>query len=197
MRAEIEHTFPVTLGKMNKFVEDEVNSLDGVPFTVPPTTRVGCLFQLLRSGGLQVFLRRLWNQFRTTLPVMNPYASVSWSKTGTLVVVLQTLHPRVLRRLKLWLGDSTSSLGLQSSLSWVKCVIRCCPDSSVRETCLVDVELGEASCDLVMSLGSGAVTCVDSSGTRVRPRLFCHTVQFVRGLVPSSWPTYSHRCCCF
>ena len=94
-----------------------------------------------------MFLRRLWNQFRTTLPVKSPYASVSWSKTETLVVIVQTLFPRVLRRVKSWLGDSPFSLALQSSLSGVKCVVRCCPDDSVREICLVDVEFGEASCE--------------------------------------------------
>ena len=125
LRAEIELTPPVTLGRMNKFVEDEVDALVGVPSNVPPTTLVGCLFELLKSGGSQVFLRRLWNQFRTTLPVESPYASVSWSKTETLVVIVQTLFPRVLRRVKSWLGDSPFSLALQSSLSGVKCVVRC------------------------------------------------------------------------
>ena len=147
LRAEIELTPPVTLGKMNKFVEDEVDALVGVPSNVPPTTLVGCLFELLRSGGSQVFLRRLWNQFRTTLPVESAYASGSWSKTETLVVILQTLFPRVLRRVKSWLGDSPFSLVLQSSFSGVKCTIRCCPDDSVREVCLVDMDHCEASCE--------------------------------------------------
>ena len=130
LRAEIELTPPVTLGRVNKFVEDKVDALVVVPSNVPPTSLVGCLFELLRSGGSQVFLRRLWNQFRTTLPVESPYASVSWSKTETLVVIVQTLFPRVLRRVKSWLGDSPFSLALQSSLSGVKCVVRCCPDDT-------------------------------------------------------------------
>ena len=88
LRAEIEKTPPVTLGKMNNFVEDEVNALVGVPPNVPPTTLVGCLFEILRSGGSQMFLRRLWSQFRTTLPVHSPYACVTWSKTETLVVIV-------------------------------------------------------------------------------------------------------------
>ena len=96
LRAEIEKTPPVTLEKMNKFLEDEVDALVGVPSNVPPTTLVVCLLKLLRSGGSQVFLRRLWNQFRTTLLVKNPYASVTWSKTETVVVLVQTLYPRVL-----------------------------------------------------------------------------------------------------
>ena len=94
LRAEIEETPPVVLGRMNKFIEDEVDALVGVPSNVPPTTLVGCLFELLRSAGSQVFLRRLWNKFRTTLPVESPYASVTWSKTETLVVLVQTLYPR-------------------------------------------------------------------------------------------------------
>ena len=150
LRAEIELTPPVTLGRMNKFVEDEVDALVGVPSNVPPTTLVGCLlelFELLRSGGSQVFMRRLWNQFRTTLPVETPYASVSWSKTETLVVIVQTLFPRVFRRVKSCPGDSPFSLALQSSLSGVKCVVRCCPDDSVLEICLVDVAFGGVSCE--------------------------------------------------
>ena len=64
-----------------------------------------------------------------------------------MVVIVQTLFPRVLRRVKSWLGDSPFSLALQSSLSGVKCVVRCCPDDSVREICLVDVEFGGVSCE--------------------------------------------------
>ena len=141
MRAEIEKTPPVTLGKMNNFVKDEVDALVGVPSNVPPTTLVGCLFELLRSGGSQMFLRRLWSQFRTTLPVDSPYACVTWSKTETLVVIVQTLYPRVLRRVKSWLGDSPFSLSVQSSFSGVRCTVRCCPDDSLREVCLVEEDV--------------------------------------------------------
>ena len=145
--AEIEKTPPVTLGKMNNFVEDEVDALVGVPSNVPPTTLVGCLFELLRSGGSQMFLRRLWSQFRTTLPVDSPYACVTWSKTEILVVIVQTLYPRVLRRVKSWLGDSPFSLSVQSSFSGVRCTVRCCPDDSLREVCLVDEDVGSVSCE--------------------------------------------------
>ena len=150
LRTVIKQTPPVTLGKMNNFVEDEVDVLVGVPSNAPPTILVGCLFELLRSGGSQVFLRRLWNHFRTTLPVESPYASVSCIKTETLVVIVQTFYPRVLKRVKSWLGDSPFSLPLQSSLSGVKCVVRCCPDDSLSENCLVDVALGEALCEAEM-----------------------------------------------
>ena len=145
-RAEIEQTPPVVLGKMNKFLEDEVDALVGVPSNVPPTTLVGCLFELLRSGGSQVFLRRLWNQFRTTLPVESPYASVTSSKTETLVVLVQTLYPRVLRRVKSWLGDGPFSLALHSSYSGVKCIVRCCPGDSLREVHLVDEDPRDVAC---------------------------------------------------
>ena len=112
---------------------------------VPPTTLVGCLFELLRTGGSQMFLRRLWSQFRRTLPVDSPYACVAWSKTETLVVIVQTLYPRVLRRVKSWLGDSPFSLSVQSSFSGVRFTVRCCPDDSLREVCLVDEDVGVAS----------------------------------------------------
>ena len=47
VRAESEEPSPVVLGKTNKFIEDEVDALVGVPSNVPPTTLVGCLFELL------------------------------------------------------------------------------------------------------------------------------------------------------
>ena len=117
---------------------------------MPPTTLVGCLLELLKSGGSQLFLRPLWNQFRTTLPVESPYASVTWSKTETLVVLVQTLYPRVLRRVKSWLGDGPFSLALQSSYSGVKCIVRCCPDDCLREVHLFEEPHGETSCEAEM-----------------------------------------------
>ena len=162
-RAEIEETPPVVLGRMNKFVEDEVDALVGVPSNVPPTTLVGCLLELLKSGGSQLFLRRLWNQFRTTLPVESPYASVTWSKTETLVVLVQTLYPRVLRRVKSWLGDGPFSLALQSSYSGVRCIVRCCPDDCLREVHLCDEEHSETSCEAEMRCLARVLSLVSTS----------------------------------
>ena len=162
LREEIEKTPPVTLGKMNPFLEDEVDALVGVPSNVPPSTLVGCLLELLRSGGSQVFLRRLWNQFRTTLPVESPYASVTWSKTETLVVLVQTLYPRVLKRVKTWLGDSPFSLVLQQSCSSVRCFVRCCTDDSTREICIADEDQAAVSCESEIQCLSGALSLVST-----------------------------------
>ena len=74
----------------------------------------------------------------------------SWSKTEILVVLVQTLYPRVLRRVKSWLGDTPLSMALQTSYSGVKCTVRCCPDDSLREVCVVDEDHGAASCEAVM-----------------------------------------------
>ena len=59
LRAEIEMTPPVVLGKKNAFAEDEIDALVGVESNVPSSTLVGSLFELLRSGGSHSFLRRL------------------------------------------------------------------------------------------------------------------------------------------
>ena len=162
LRAEIEKTPPVTLGKMNKFLEDEVDALVGVPSNVPPTTLVGCLLELLRSGGSQAFLRRLWNQFRTTLPVESPYASVTWSKTETVVVLVQTLYPRVLRRVKSWLEDSSFSLALLSSSSGVRCTVRCCSGDSVREIRIVDENYSAVSSEAYIRCLSRVLSLVST-----------------------------------
>ena len=163
LRAEIEETPPVVLGRMNKFIEDEVDALVGVPSIVPPTTLVGCLFELQRSGGSLVFLGRLWNQFRTTLPVESPYASVTWSKTETLVVLVQTLYPRVLRRVKSWLGNGPFSLALQASYSSVKCIIRCCPDDCLLEVYMFDEYHGAVSCESEMQCVLRVLSLVSTS----------------------------------
>ena len=94
---------------MNRLIEGEVDALADVTSNVPPTILIRCLFELLRGHSSQVFLCRLWSQFPTTLPVDSPHASVTWSKTGSLVVLVQTRYPRVLRRLNWRLGDSPFS----------------------------------------------------------------------------------------
>ena len=150
LRTEIEARRLVISGKMNKFVKDEFDALVGVQSNVPPASLVDCLSKLLRSDGSQGFLRHLWNQFRTTLHVDSPYTSALWSKTVTLVVLVQTLYPQLLRRLKSWPGDSPFGVALQTSYSGVKCTVRCCPDDSLSEVCLVDEDHGAAPCETEM-----------------------------------------------
>ena len=60
LRAEIVATPLVILGKINKFVRDEVDALVGVPSNVPPTNLVSCLFEILRSGGTRFGPFCLW-----------------------------------------------------------------------------------------------------------------------------------------
>ena len=55
LRAEIEKTSAVVLGKKNLFLEDEVDALVGVVSNVPSSTLVGGLFELIRSGGIIAF----------------------------------------------------------------------------------------------------------------------------------------------
>ena len=87
LRAEIEKTPAVVLGRKNPFVEDGVDALVGVESNVPSSVLVGGLFELLRSGGSHMFLRRIWNQFRATLPVESNCAQATWSKTESLVIL--------------------------------------------------------------------------------------------------------------
>ena len=58
-RVEIALTPPIVLGPKYSFVEDDVDELVGVPSNVPLSTLIGCLLELLRSGGNHGFLRRL------------------------------------------------------------------------------------------------------------------------------------------
>ena len=137
LRDEILLTPPVTLGKRYPFIEDEIDSIVGVPSNIPPSTLVGCLFELLRSGGSQSLLRRLWMQFRTTLPVDSVYAQSTWSKTETFVVLTQTLYPRVLRRVKAWAKDHPFSISLRSDVEKVLCAVHFCIDGQLRTVVLL------------------------------------------------------------
>ena len=148
LRAEIEETPPVTLGKKNPFREDEVDALVGVVSNVPSATLVGRgLFELLRSGGSHSFLRRLWNQFRATIPVESTYAQATWSKTESLVIVSQTLYPRVLRRVQSWCKDSVFSVSFREEGSGVNCIVRCQVDERVQEVCLLWEHYSTGICD--------------------------------------------------
>ena len=61
-----------------------------------------CLFELLRTGGSQSFMRGLWALFRAGLPVGHAYSDASCSKTETLTIIGQTLYPRSIRRVIEW-----------------------------------------------------------------------------------------------
>ena len=102
LRAETGETPPVVLGQKNPFKEDELDTSVGVVSNAPTVTLVRRLFELLCSGGSESILRRLWNQFRATIPVESTYAQATWSKTEPLVIVSQTLYPCVLCRVQSW-----------------------------------------------------------------------------------------------
>ena len=107
----------------------------------------GGLFELLRSGGSHTFLRRLWNQFRATIPVESTYAQATWSKTESLVIVSQTLYPRVLRRVQSLCKDSVFSVLFREKGNGVNCIVRCQVDGRVREVCLLWEPYGTGICD--------------------------------------------------
>ena len=124
-----------------------MDALVGVVSNVPSATLVGGLFELLRSGGSHSFLRRLWNQFRVTIPVESSYAQATWSKTESLVIVCQTLYPRVLRRVYSWCKDSHFSVLFREEDEGVCCIVRCCVGSHVREVTLLWEPYSSGICD--------------------------------------------------
>ena len=67
----------MTLGTKYRFVEDEVDGVLGVESQIPASILVGCLFELLRTGGYQAFMRRLWALFRGGLPSGHAYSDAS------------------------------------------------------------------------------------------------------------------------
>ena len=97
LRAEIEKLPSAILGKKYPFFEDEVDALFDVESNVPSSIPDGGLFELVRSGGLHVFLGRLWNQFRPTLPKESNCPRATWSKKESAVIVGQMLYPQILR----------------------------------------------------------------------------------------------------
>ena len=145
-RAEIEMT-PVVLGKKNAFAEDEINAIVGVESNVPSSTLLGSLFELLRSGGSHSFLRRLLNEFRTTIPMECNFAQATWSKTKTLVILCQTLYPRVLRRVQSVCKESYFGvLFREDGDSW-RCSVRYAVADGKREICVLWESIGSGVCD--------------------------------------------------
>ena len=102
LRDEILKTPSVTLGPKYPFDEDAVDGTVGVQSPLPARTLVGCLLELLRTGGSHSLLRRLWALFRSRLGG-GVWSGTSWSNTETLTILGHTLYPRVIRRAVEWI----------------------------------------------------------------------------------------------
>ena len=137
LRAEVEKTPAVVLGCKYPFVEDEVDALVGVESNVPSSVLVGGLFDLLRSGGSHMFLRRIWNQFRATLPVESNCAQATWSKTESLVILGQTLYPRFLRRVQTLIKGADFSVSVRKHHAGFQFFVYCLYYDALREICVL------------------------------------------------------------
>ena len=170
LRAEIELTPPVVLGPKNAFEEDEVDALVGVVSNVPCSTLVGGLFELLRSGGSHSFLRRLWSQFRTTIPVETSYAQATWSKTESFVILCQTLYPRILRRVQSGCKLSDFSISFRRDDTGVQCYVHFFASDVVREVCVLWEEVSPGLCDAEIKCLTRvlAILPIDQSPVAVR-----------------------------
>ena len=68
------------------FPEDLLPKQSRVDSRVPNMTLVGCLCELLRSGGDFILLRRLWGHFLASLSEdPEPLFALSWSRSETVV----------------------------------------------------------------------------------------------------------------
>ena len=170
LRAEIEKTPAVVLGCKNSFVEDEVDALVGVASNVPASTLVGGLFELLRSGGSHSFLRRLWNQFRTTMPVDSDCAHSTWSKTESLVVLTQTLYPRIIRRVQSWCKDAHFSVSFREDCDGLRCFVHCWNAGSLHEVCVLWEPLRPGICDAEIACLSRLLAVLPDGTTPVSLR---------------------------
>ena len=137
LRAEIEKTPAVVLGRKYPLVEDEVDDLVGVESNVPSSVLVGGLFELLRSGGSHMFLRRIWNQFRATLPVESNCAQATWSKTESLVILGQTLYPRIFRRVQTCIKGADFSVSVRKHHAGFQFFVYCVYYAALREICVL------------------------------------------------------------
>ena len=72
------------------FPEDLLPACPQVESSVPLLT-VNCLLELLRSGGSNTLLRKLWGCFRATLGPENPLYSLKWSREESFVSILYAL----------------------------------------------------------------------------------------------------------
>ena len=67
------------------FPEDLIPSCSREDSSVPLMTMVSCLVELLRCGGSNLLLRKLWGYFRATLSSGNPLYNLAWSRQESLV----------------------------------------------------------------------------------------------------------------
>ena len=86
-------------------------------------------------------------QFRATIPVESTYAQATWSKTESLVIVSQTLYPRILRRVQSWCKDSAFSMIFREEGNEANCIVRCQSGERVREVCLLWEPYSAGICD--------------------------------------------------
>ena len=143
LRDEILETPSVTLGPKYPFDEDAVDGIVGVQSRVPASTLVGCLLELLRTGGSQSLLRRLWALFRSTLGG-GTYSVASWSKTETLTVLGQTLYPRIIRRAMEWIcSTGMFSLKFDYDPVSVRCFVVFWEGDNRRQVCVLWESLRE------------------------------------------------------
>ena len=73
------------LGEEYQFPEDLVAKHYRVESKVPIMTFMGCLGELLRSGGDFSFLRRLWGHFCLSLGDRKTEFALNWSRSETVV----------------------------------------------------------------------------------------------------------------
>ena len=80
-----------------------------------------------------MFLRRIWNQFRATLPVESNCAQATWSKTESLVIMGQTLYPRILRRVQTWIKGADFSVSVRKHHAGFQFFVDCVSYDASRE----------------------------------------------------------------
>ena len=130
---------------------------------------------LIRGGGSHNFLRRLWDQFRATMPVYSECAHTSWTKTESLVILTQTLYPRIIRRVQSWCKDAHFSVSFSEDRDGLRCFVHCWNAGSLHEVCVLWEPVRPGICDAeiaclsrllaILSVGTTSVSLRGCSST--------------------------------
>ena len=143
LRAEIEETPPVTLGKKNLFREDEVDALVGVVSNVPSATLVGGYL----SFSVVVVPIVSCDVFGTSSVLPSQSSRPMRRLRGVKLSPLSLSFRRYILVFFVECKDSVFSVLFREEGNGVNCIVRCQVDGRVREVCLLWEPYGTGICD--------------------------------------------------
>ena len=101
----------------------------------------------LSCSGVVTLLRRRWNQFSTTIPIDSNSLQATWSKSDFLVIICQTIYPRIFRRDESRCKNGAFSITKREEVDGLRCFLHCYKKDDFREVCVLWSPLSANICE--------------------------------------------------